>query len=98
MAKDLEDVGDYPAAFAHLVEGKKAGGETRGYKSADDQAIFDAIARAFPEPVQVSGGCDSEEPIFIIGLPRSGTTLVDRMLSSHPDVHSAGELQDFGIV
>lgn len=98
MAKELEDVGDYPAAFAHLVEGKKAGGETRGYKSADDQAIFDAIARAFPEPVQVSGGYDSEEPIFIIGLPRSGTTLVDRMLSSHPDVHSAGELQDFGIV
>lgn len=98
MAKELEDIAEYPAAFTHLVEGKKAGGEAREYKSADDQAVFDAITQAFPEAAQTIGGYDSQEPIFIIGMPRSGTTLVDRMLSSHPDVHSAGELQDFGIV
>jgi hypothetical protein len=40
-------------------------------------------------------GFGSEEPIFIVGMPRSGTTLVDRILSSHPDVSSAGELPTF---
>ncbi|MBE2211066.1 MAG: sulfotransferase [Xanthomonadaceae bacterium] len=98
MAKEFEDMGEYPAAFSHLVQGKKAGGEARGYRSADDQAIFDAITQAFPEAVTSTNGHDTREPIFIIGMPRSGTTLVERMLSSHPDVHSAGELQDFGIV
>lgn len=98
MAKELEDMADYPAAFSHLVEGKKAGGQARSYKSDDDQAVFDALANAFPEPITGGQGSDSREPIFIIGMPRSGTTLVERMLSSHPEVHSAGELQDFGIV
>ncbi len=98
MAKELEDIGEYPAAFAHLAAGKRAGGEARQYRSANDQAIFAAVTKAFPDVVPPSGGYDTQEPIFVIGMPRSGTTLVDRMLSSHPDVHSAGELQDFGIV
>ncbi len=98
MAKEFEDMGEYPAAFSRLVAGKKAGGEARAYKSTEDQVIFDAMAHAFPEAVTTANGHDSREPIFIIGMPRSGTTLVERMLSSHPDVHSAGELQDFGIV
>ena len=40
-------------------------------------------------------GCDNAEPIFVIGMPRSGTTLVERILSSHPMVRSAGELRNF---
>lgn len=46
----------------------------------------------------MGGGFASDAPIFVVGMPRSGTTLVDRILSSHPDAHSAGELQNFGVV
>jgi hypothetical protein len=43
-------------------------------------------------------GCPSEEPIFIVGMPRTGTTLVERILSSHETVFAAGELSDFSLV
>ncbi len=98
LAKEYEDLGEYDQSFEHLTAGKKAGGRTRRYAFQRDEALFDALTRAFPEPEVPVDGFDSEEPIFIVGMPRSGTTLVERIISSHPDVHSAGELQNFGVV
>jgi hypothetical protein len=46
---------------------------------------------------QASRGVPGEAPIFVIGMPRTGTTLVERILSSHPDVSSAGELEDLAL-
>lgn len=97
LAKEYEDLADYPAAFSHLVRGKAAGGATQSYASAQDTALFAAIESACPRIVDEPVGCPSNEPIFVIGMPRSGTTLVERILSSHPDVHSAGELLNFGM-
>lgn len=97
LAKELEDMGRYSEAFVHLQAGKRAGGEGRGYDSARDEALFQAIVDSFPEPLAAGSGCDSREPIFVIGMPRSGTTLVERILSSHPDVLSCGELQNFSV-
>lgn len=97
-AKELEDLGDYPQAFLHLSAGKAAGGEGRGYTTARDALVFDLLRALFAEPIAMGGGFASDAPIFVVGMPRSGTTLVDRILSSHPDVHSAGELQNFGVV
>jgi tetratricopeptide (TPR) repeat protein len=96
LAKEYEDLGDYPSAFEHLVRGKTAGAN-RDYSIRQDEALFAAIAETFPQPLVPAAGCPSEEPIFIIGMPRSGTTLVERIISSHPDVHSAGELLNFGM-
>ena len=98
LAKELEDLGQYPQAFAHLVAGKSAGRERRGSSRERDDAVFDALEQAFSEPLRTGDGSDSEEPIFVIGMPRSGTTLIDRILSSHPQVQSAGELQNFGVL
>lgn len=98
LAKEHEDLGDYGQAFAHLAAGKAAKRATLHYDPARDQALFQALIDAFPAPVAAGGGCDSDEPIFIIGMPRTGTTLVERILSCHPQVHSAGELQNFGVV
>lgn len=98
LAKELEDLGREPESFGHLRRGKQAGGEGRNYTFERDRAMFDAIIDAFPAGVDGSRGHDSEEPIFVIGMPRSGTTLVERILSSHPQVHSAGELPNFGFL
>lgn len=97
LAKEYEDVGDYALAFDHLSRGKAAGRTRRGYSIQRDEALVEALIRAFPEPITTDAGDRSEEPIFVLGMPRSGTTLVERILSSHPQVYSAGELQNFGV-
>jgi len=97
LAKEHEDIGDYRAAFRGYVQGKAVQKRARGYTSSRDQLLFDALHRAFHAGDEPTPGFDSEEPIFVIGMPRSGTTLVDRILSSHPQVHSAGELQNFSV-
>jgi hypothetical protein len=60
--------------------------------------MYDAFARLFtPEwMAEPAPACDDPSPIFVIGQPRTGTTLVERIISSHSQVHSAGELQNFG--
>ncbi|HWT14303.1 MAG TPA: sulfotransferase [Patescibacteria group bacterium] len=95
LAKEMEDLGDDSGAFAHLVAGKAAG--RRDYDFSRDLALFDAVIDATSRWPEGSPGHDSRRPIFIVGMPRSGTTLVERILSSHPDVASCGELQDFGV-
>jgi tetratricopeptide (TPR) repeat protein len=96
LAKEMETLGQYDQSFAHLSEGKRRGGARRRYTSDRDAALFDALMQPVAEP-QPGQGNPSPAPIFVIGMPRSGTTLVERILSSHPTVHSAGELQNFGI-
>jgi tetratricopeptide (TPR) repeat protein len=94
LAKEHEDLGASGAAFHHLSTAKAARKREVGYEFGSDAAIFDAIEALFADPNALSGtGCDDPAPIFVIGMPRTGTTLVDRILSSHPDVTSAGELQ-----
>lgn len=97
LAKELEDLDDDAGSFGHLHAGKRAGGRGRRYDFSRDQALFDAIAAAFPEPQQRAGGCENDEPLFVFGMPRTGTTLIDRILSSHPWVQSAGELENFSV-
>ena len=98
LSKEYEDLGDYPKAFAHLVDGKNAVHRTRDYSTAADRELFAEIRKAFPGSLPANAGYESEEPIFVMGMPRTGTTLIDRILSSHPDVYSAGELQNFGVM
>ena len=98
LAKEFEDFGDYPKAFDHYLRGKAAHRDRIGPSSARDAAIFDAIRRWFDRPRSDAAGDGSREPIFVMGMPRSGTTLTDRILSAHGDVHSAGELSNFGVV
>ena len=97
LAKELEDLERYDDAFEHLVQGKAAGAVPNDYSISDDHALFDAITKAFAIPAPEAGGYLSDEPIFVLGMPRSGTTLVERIVSSHPDVWSAGELLNFAL-
>lgn len=97
LAKELEDLDEHAQAFEHLVRGKSAPRALLRYSIRRDEAMFDALARAVPPPSPQVTGNGTSEPIFIVGMPRSGTTLVDRILSSHPQVQSAGELHAFGV-
>ncbi|WP_037478241.1 tetratricopeptide repeat protein, partial [Sphingobium sp. ba1] len=96
LAKSHEDMGHATEAFAHLSAANAAHKRAIGYDFAQDEAIFDAIERLFGDgpPSRWGAGLESAAaPIFVTGMPRTGTTLVDRILSSHPLVGSAGELQ-----
>lgn len=97
LAKELEDIGDHAGAFERCVAGKSAPRTLLGYSRAKETAFFDALAAGFPTsgPAPAVDGSDARDPIFIIGMPRTGTTLVDRIVSSHPLVQSAGELHNF---
>ncbi len=99
LAKQHEDEGRYAAAFRLLERGKRRKAAKLGYRFAADEALFEAAAR-LPAALKLrtGGGHPSREPIFILGMPRTGTTLVERILSSHPRVFSAGELTNFGLV
>lgn len=94
LAKELEDIGEQQAAFARLAETNAEHRARLPYTFARDSANFDAIERNWPRVASAAvRGAPDAAPIFVIGMPRTGTTLVDRILSSHPAVRSAGELQ-----
>ncbi len=97
LAKELEDLGQTNASFEHLVAGKSAPRALLKYSSARDAELFAALAGAFPDVQPRTDGAATDEPIFIVGMPRTGTTLVDRIVSSHSAVHSAGELHNFAV-
>lgn len=93
LAKELEDLGD-AEAFEHLATANAEHKRTIRYDFAQDAAIFDAIETLFSGGGLAGGeGNPEAAPIFVVGMPRTGTTLVDRILSSHREVGSAGELQ-----
>nr|WP_329741755.1 sulfotransferase [Dyella sp. A6] len=97
LAKEYEDLGRYANAFRHLVLGKTASREEITYESGQDTRLIDAMIRAFPGPIVIERTHDARSPIFILGMPRTGTTLVERILASHPEVRSIGEPQAFGM-
>lgn len=99
LAKEQEDLGNFTASFAAL---SRASALKRGQMQYDvntDLAILKAIGESYG-PAMFDGhiqGCDSPDPIFILGMPRTGTTLVERILASHSDVCAAGELNNFAL-
>jgi tetratricopeptide (TPR) repeat protein len=95
LAKQAEDLGRYADAFRHLERGKRRKRASQARSFAAHEALFDAAART--ARLEDTHGFESAEPIFIVGMPRTGTTLVERILSSHPAVFSAGELTNFSL-
>jgi tetratricopeptide (TPR) repeat protein len=95
LGKAYLDIGDSARAFEHLDAGNRQKRATFSYEPAATDSWLQRIADTFtPELLgQLQGaGAQAELPVFIIGMPRSGTTLVEQILSSHPQVVGAGEL------
>lgn len=100
--KELEDLGRWDEAWQALAHGNAIMSARLRHSSAHDGALLERLTeictKEFLDRVDGGGddGHDEPQPIFIVGLPRSGTTLLDRLLGAHPAVASAGELRDFG--
>ena len=96
LAKELEDLGEYAASFEQLAQGCRLQRAAMTYDVAEDVATMERIIATHDAAALKSGrGHDADAAIFIIGLPRSGTTLVESILASHSEVRSGGELQAF---
>jgi tetratricopeptide (TPR) repeat protein len=98
LAKAYGDSGEPEAAFRHLVEANALKRAQLAYDEAATLVSFERIASVFTPALmrEKSGqGNPSRQPIFIIGMPRSGTTLIEQILASHPSVYGAGEREDF---
>jgi tetratricopeptide (TPR) repeat protein len=96
-AKELEDLGEAQRSFEHLASGSRQRRELMKYDVERDLETIEAIKATFNSNVfaEAGDGSDNDEAIFILGMPRTGTTLVERILASHSDVFAAGELNNF---
>lgn len=101
LAKEYEDLGRYERSFEELERGSRLRRQHLRYDVGADEQTIDWIIESFPSgvvpdaPADAIGAAGTDIPIFIVGLPRSGSTVVDRILSSHSRVSSAGELDCF---
>lgn len=97
LAKELDDTGDHAAAFTELDTASRKWRGEHPYDFSEDEAVFTAITNSITAD-SVAGapaGHDSSEPVFIVGMPRTGTTLTERIVTSHSAVYAAGELSHF---
>ena len=95
-AKMQEDLGNLSAAFDSYVAGGDLRQKLLAYEFNQDEHLFGQIKQTAPKFKDVALNAASEPvrhtPIFILGMPRSGTTLVEQIVSSHSEVTGAGEL------
>lgn len=96
LAKAYDDIGEYGKAFNYLVEGNRLRKKELNYNIDTDKRLIAKILSIFSAESQspdiVEDRNRSIQPIFILGMPRSGTSLVEQILASHSKVHGAGEL------
>lgn len=97
LAKQFEDLEDYDRAAHHLEAGAKATLEHMPYTEETNHRMLLAFRQNFDAPFmhQSFEGSENSEAIFIVGMPRSGTTLVERIIASYDNVFAAGELHNF---
>ncbi len=103
LGKQYDHLGDYGRAFEHYRQANLLERELKTQGRMKSGTAFTTIAEinkwfeqfdaAFWKTLPCAGS-NSKRPVFVVGMPRSGTTLAEQILASHPDVYGAGELQD----
>jgi len=101
LAKAFEDRGDYERAWEHYAEGNARQRMLEKYDPVQTETVNEAIRRVFTADLladKAGGGCPDPSPIFVLGLPRSGSTLIEQILASHSQVEGTSELPYLGRV
>ena len=97
LAKRLEAQGDYDRAFELLKLANTRRGRSVRYDPQRVETYFREITSTFSRAFvrrHAPAGSDSQRPVFVIGMPRTGTTLTEQILGAHPQAYGAGELED----
>jgi tetratricopeptide (TPR) repeat protein len=100
LGRAWDEIGDHDRAFGHFEKANAAQREHQPDTEAADQAWFESARAVFTPDLfaaRAGSGAGSRVPIFVLGMPRSGTTLTEQIISSHPAVRGAGEVQDLEI-
>lgn len=97
LAKELEDLQRYDEAWNALIQGCQNKRRQLGYRSADDAIAFERLRTLCTADFlhEQAAPLSGPTPIFIVGMPRTGTTLLERLLGRHACVQNVGELDDF---
>ncbi|MHA7871596.1 MAG: sulfotransferase family protein, partial [Hyphococcus sp.] len=95
LGKAYDDIGDCDAAFEHFANGNRLRKQLLGYDIDADKALFQRLTSAFQNTGEntINAAGAGPTPVFIVGLPRSGTSLTEQILASHSAVYGAGELE-----
>jgi len=97
LGKALEDAGDYAASFEHYAKGNALHRARNPYhadkNAARSRRFIEVFTREF-FAARAGAGCASAQPIFIVGMPRAGSTLLEQILSSHSAVEGTTELPE----
>jgi tetratricopeptide (TPR) repeat protein len=95
LGKAYDDIAEFTTAFHHFAEGNRLKRATFLHDEAQSQTLFDVMRQLdLGSSEGVSRAC-SDLPVFVIGMPRSGTSLIEQILASHPDVVGLGERPDW---
>ena len=97
LGKAFEDAKDFEPAFRHYAAGNALRRQSLAYDAAETSAFVDTSINLFTEDFfaeRRDRGCDARDPIFVLGMPRAGSTLVEQILSSHSQVEGTSELAD----
>lgn len=97
LGRTYGDAGQREQSFEHLLHGNALKRQQIEYDHRKTRDLFERVRKTFTADLfhrRLDQGHPSNVPIFVIGMPRSGTTLVEHILASHPAVHGAGELGD----
>ena len=96
LSKMHEDMGELDKSFTNLSEGNALRKKILNYSLEQDERLFSSLKKSQPKLLKnklvINEGPSKHSPIFILGMPRSGTTLVEQIISSHSEVFAAGEL------
>lgn len=98
LGKAYSDLSQYERSFHHWCEGNALKRAQLAYDENHNLGLFERIRASFTSELMernAGGGYPSDVPVFVIGMPRSGTTLVEQILASHSRVYGAGEIQAF---
>ncbi len=101
LGKTFEDLEDYETALTYFHAGNRLKREALDFSLSETQDFLRSCQGTFSPDLfasRTSAGSDSDRPIFVVGMPRSGTSLIEQILAGHPDVYAAGELRDLEAV